>query len=213
MVVITREQTHLSAQSISTPLEGNDYHRFKGLKKLGVSEKDVALAETLLAQIPPAPCPPRGEEWSKSELILGYALIRLRRAKALKILGASEEDVDLENCKNLSALGVGGRRRSFTIVSPIDGTPQAPLVDVRYDSDAQVTVKVSSPISTRKRNRKNRRRSTTDIWHSRSSMVELELVRVRKEHESSQAEIKKLREHVFRLEKQIENSPSTIPLK
>ena len=36
-------------------------------------------------------------------------------------------------------------------MSPNDGTPHAPLVDVKYDSDAQISVKVSSPISAMKK--------------------------------------------------------------
>lgn len=83
----------------------------KALKKLGVTADDVHLAEKLLEQIPSCPCDP-----NKAERILGYASSYLARGKALRLLGTSEEEVALENAKNLGALGVGGRRRSFIVL-------------------------------------------------------------------------------------------------
>ena len=71
--------------------------RSAGLRKLGVSESDVHLAEKLLhqtVQADPA------------------------RSKALRMLGATENDVALENSKILGSLGVAGRRRSYSIVEP-----------------------------------------------------------------------------------------------
>ncbi|KAL9181187.1 hypothetical protein ACHAXT_009992 [Thalassiosira profunda] len=71
--------------------------RSAGLRKLGVSESDVHLAEKLLhqtVQADPA------------------------RSKALRMLGATENDVAMENSKMLGSLGVAGRRRSYSIVEP-----------------------------------------------------------------------------------------------
>lgn len=85
-------------------------NRSKGLQKLGVSEDDVNLAKRLLEQIPACPSDP-----NKAERILGYASTRLLREKALRLLGATEEEVDAENAKTLGSLGVAGRRRSFSI--------------------------------------------------------------------------------------------------
>eukprot|EP00956_Cyclotella_meneghiniana_P016509 scaffold26070_cov71-Cyclotella_meneghiniana.AAC.13 len=82
-----------------------------GLEKLGVSEDDVHLAERLLKQIPPNPTDP-----NKAERILGYATSRLERHKAVRLLGASEQEIEVENAKNLGSLGAGARRRSFSII-------------------------------------------------------------------------------------------------
>ena len=82
-------------------------HRQHGLKKLGVSEDDVFLAERLLEQI--SSC-----SISKSERILGYAASRLNREKAIRLLGATEDEVAVEIPKVLGTLGVAGRRRSYS---------------------------------------------------------------------------------------------------
>jgi hypothetical protein len=86
--------------------------RIKGLRKLGVSEDDVATAERILSEIPPPP-QIRLHTSSKVEILLGYSKSRLRREKALKVLGAKEEEVDQENAKALGSLGLSGRRRSY----------------------------------------------------------------------------------------------------
>lgn len=82
-----------------------------GLEKLGVSEDDVHLAERLLKQITPNPTDP-----NKAERILGYATTRLERHKAVRLLGATEQEIEVENAKNLGSLGAGARRRSFSVV-------------------------------------------------------------------------------------------------
>jgi hypothetical protein len=84
-------------------------NRRKGLRKLGVSEDDVQFAERLLKQIPNCPNDP-----NKAERIFGYAQSRLARDKALRTLGTTEDEVEVENAKNLGALGIGGRRRSYS---------------------------------------------------------------------------------------------------
>ena len=81
----------------------------KCFQKLGVGTEDVKLAERLLNQIPPCPSDPN----NKVEQLMGYARMRLLREKALRVLGTSETEVELENAKNLGSLGVGGRRRSW----------------------------------------------------------------------------------------------------
>ena len=80
--------------------------RSKGLRRIGVTEDDVTAAEMLLRQVPSQPT-------TKLERTLGYSIARLRRVKALRILGACEEDIDEEFSKCLSSLGKSGRRRSF----------------------------------------------------------------------------------------------------
>lgn len=97
------------------PIRKNN--RSKGLEKLGVCENDVRIAERLLNQIQSCSS---SESSSKAERILGYTSSRLCREKALKLLGASEYEVELENCKNLGSLGQSGRRRSFNPPSDLD---------------------------------------------------------------------------------------------
>ena len=88
----------------------------KCFEKLGVGTEDVKMAERLLNQIPPCPSDPN----NKVEQLMGYARIRLLREKAIRVLGTSETEVELENAKNLGSLGVGGRRRSWAMVE-LDG--------------------------------------------------------------------------------------------
>lgn len=78
--------------------------REKGLLKLGVSEEDVVIAEALLSQTPPVPR-------TKAELLLGYSQLQLRRVKALKMLGISEEELEFGIRSDLSSLGFGGISR------------------------------------------------------------------------------------------------------
>jgi len=90
--------------------------RNKILDTLGLSEDDILTSHILFRQVPlPPPLQIRGkcQKMSKEERVLGYTMPCLRRDKALKTLGISEEGLKLENCKNLGALGKAGRRRSF----------------------------------------------------------------------------------------------------
>ncbi len=84
------------------------------LKKLGLSEDDLKTSQLLFQEMPPPP-PFSCERGHKVEVLLGYSVTRLKRSKALKVLGTSEEKIEEENSKNLGALGAGGRRRSFMI--------------------------------------------------------------------------------------------------
>lgn len=84
------------------------------LKKLGLSEDDLKTSQLLFQEMPPPP-PFTCEHGHKVEVLLGYSAQRLRRSKALKVLGTSEEKIEEENSKNLGALGTGGRRRSFIL--------------------------------------------------------------------------------------------------
>ena len=77
-------------------------NRMKGLQKLGVSEDDVRVAEGLIKQISACSNDP-----NKAERIFGFASSRLTREKALRMLGATEDDVELETAKNLGSLGIG----------------------------------------------------------------------------------------------------------
>lgn len=87
----------------------------KCFEKLGIGLEDVKIAERLLHQIPPCP----SDSSNKAEKLMGYATTRLLREKAIRVLGTTEHEVELENAKNLGSLGVGGRRRSWA--EPFDG--------------------------------------------------------------------------------------------
>ena len=92
--------------------------RDKILDLLGLSEDDILTSHILFKQVPlPPPLQIRGkcQKMSKEERVLGYTMPCLRRDKALKTLGISEEVLKLETSKNLGALGRSARRRSFVV--------------------------------------------------------------------------------------------------
>ena len=92
--------------------------RARALKKLGLTEEDVHLSKKLFSEMsssaktPPTKTPCNS---TKAERLLGYNERKLKRAKALRLLGATEDDVELECAKNLGSLGQGARRRSFVM--------------------------------------------------------------------------------------------------
>lgn len=86
------------------------------LKKFGLSEDDIKASKKLFSEMP-LPTPPENSRCKKQERVLGYRTLTLRREKALRLLGASEADIELENSKNLGALGISGRRRSFMVIN------------------------------------------------------------------------------------------------
>ena len=92
--------------------------RARALKKLGLTEEDVHLSKKLFSEMsssaktPPTKTPCNS---TKAERLLGYNERKLKRAKALRLLGATEDDVELECAKNLGSLGQGARRRSFVV--------------------------------------------------------------------------------------------------
>ena len=91
--------------------------RARALKKLGLTEEDVHFSKKLFSEISSA-CSngtTTTTACSKAERLLGYTETRLKRAKALKLLGATEDDIEVECQKNLGSLGHGGRRRSFVM--------------------------------------------------------------------------------------------------
>ena len=91
--------------------------RTRALKKLGLTEEDVHLSKKLFSEISSSATTSSKKTAcnSKAERLLGYNETRLKRAKALRLLGATEDDVELECAKNLGSLGQGARRRSFVV--------------------------------------------------------------------------------------------------
>eukprot|EP00978_Attheya_sp_CCMP212_P028960 scaffold101295_cov58-Attheya_sp.AAC.6 len=72
------------------------------LSRLGVSEDDIRTGKILAAEIPPLG---PWETLTKEEKLLGYTTSRLKREKALKILGVTEDEIEYENRKRLGSLG------------------------------------------------------------------------------------------------------------
>ena len=64
------------------------------------------MAEKLLDQI-------SGCSTSKAERILGFSATRIKRKKAIQMLGATEDKVAVEIPKVLGLLGIAGRRQSY----------------------------------------------------------------------------------------------------
>lgn len=184
-------------------------NRSKGLKKLGVSEDDVKLAESILQHIPNSSNDPE-----KAERVLGYASSRLKRAKALRLLGASEEDVENETAKVLGSLGVAGRRRSFAVLAEPTGSSVSSLSsssssignDVRQ---FDVLVLFSRPKSfslLAKIKRSNLRDLITKQRHTMSSQSENEIEALRHQVLTSSTEIESLKARIQELEAEVSGS-------
>ncbi len=164
-------------------------HRQHGLKKLGVSEDDVFLAERLLEQI--SSC-----SISKSERILGYAASRLNREKAIRLLGATEDEVAVEIPKVLGTLGVAGRRRSYS-TTDVAPPPAFIIQDGRRSS--------SHPHAQKKRSTAfvpKMRRPTTSGNYPRAPRrcSESDIRRLRNKAKSSTNEIEALKARIAMLE-------------
>lgn len=89
--------------------------RARALKRLGLTEEDVHLSKKLFNEISSQATTASSYNSTKAERLLGYNETRLKRSKALRLLGATEDDIELECAKNLGSLGQGGRRRSFVV--------------------------------------------------------------------------------------------------
>jgi hypothetical protein len=167
----------MSAQSNQRPVK----KRSKGLEKLGVSENDVHLAERLIKQIPSCPSDP-----NKAERILGYATSRLEREKALRLLGATEEEVEIENAKNLGSLGVAARRRSHSLID----TPPKPMY------------------LNKKVKRYKHHGSFDTVMRQRKRKTSAELHRLRNQSIASANEIEALKKRIYELESLVQRSTS-----
>lgn len=175
----------------NTPLQT----RSAVLRKLGITEDDVTTSEKLFAQMPPPP-PLNTKFTSKTERILGYSLSRIKREKALRLMGASEEEVDLENAKNLGTLGCGGRRRSFCIVEV---------------SNRKCSRRLSLDISLMKRRRSTRyetrprRKSSSDLMRMKKTdkYCLSRLLVMQKQAVVTNQEVMRLKERVAMLEREI----------
>ena len=110
----TLRQTH---QSKSMPQLEPQTSRARALKKLGLTEEDVHLSKKLFSEMSSsvAASAEKARNLTKAERLLGYNEMKLKRSKALRLLGATEDDIELECSKNLGSLGRAGRRRSFIV--------------------------------------------------------------------------------------------------
>lgn len=176
------------------------------LRKLGLTEEDVRDSQKLFSQIPPPPLLQGKSHCSKEERLLGYTKLRLRRAKALRVLGASEEDVDIENTKTLGALGIGGRRRSFYIENNHLARPRRMTADhsnlrPRTKRSRLLSKSYSGLVASGKYRKKSlRRRSTGDILILQRATREVE--KLKRHNEDVCAEINRLKQRLIELEKE-----------
>lgn len=107
-------RSHSSPAGCNSGSSSSKLRNNKGLEKLGVSQDDVHFAEQLMK--------PRRRAQSCCCRSSTHHYSRYS-PKALKVLGTSEEEVELENAKVLGSLGVAGRRRSIN-VKEIDIPPR-----------------------------------------------------------------------------------------
>ena len=145
------------------------------------------MAERLLEQI--SSC-----SISKSERILGYAANRMKREKAVRLLGSTEDEVAMEIPKVLGTLGVAGRRRSY---STTDVHPPAFIQVGRRSSSHphdQQRSKAFNPKMRRPTTSGNDRRAAA----RRSS--ESDMRRLRNKAKSSTHEIEALKARIAMLE-------------
>ena len=166
------------------------------LRKLGLTEDDIRHSEILFRQMPPPPPPQphdRIAQCLKEETILGYSTLRLKREKALKVLGASEEDVDIENSKNLGSLGIAGRKRSFIIQ---DISTKRKISHIRFCNPRRMSLPTNTTKSRRKKS--HRRRSTSDARSIKRTCREI--VKLKHQNEEANAEIERLRQRIGKLE-------------
>lgn len=183
------------------------------LKKLGLTEEDVIDSERLLRQIPPPPpshSSAKYEYCTKAERLLGYTLLRLSREKALRVLGASEEDVDIENSKTLGSLGRSGRRRSFVVRNEkANGVyaGQISCLKIRKSSRGSIKCRNNPKYG---RQSSYRRRSTSDLYSYRLALSKDEFVQeLKKQNEDASAEITRLKHRLETLEREVKEKMTT----
>ena len=181
----------------------NERSRESILRKLGLTEQDVKDSEKLFRQMPPPP-PPSRAYCLKEEELLGYTMLRLKRSKALRVLGASEEDVDVENAKNLGSLGRSGRRRSFFVheSSMSRRVSDFGFYTQKSKSSRRISKKYSltKSSSTRFNKKSLRRRSTGDLLSLKRAVSEV--TNLKKRNNDANAEIIRLKQRVENLEKE-----------
>lgn len=196
------------------------------LKKLGLTEEDVRDSEKLFQQMPPPPPPPNNGRCLKEERLLGYAMLRLKRAKALRVLGASEEDVDIENAKNLGSLGRSGRRRSFIVENVSTnrrmtylgfGVPGRRKSHTRRGSKMHHSFRSMGKRPLRPKSKSScRRKSTGDLLSLKLSDVTIlpkdEFMNLKKQNQDANTEIMRLKKRLENLEKDISlrNNPNGV---
>lgn len=91
-----RAQTALRLKLLGVTEE--EMKRWNALKRLGLRNEDFEIGSELLAE---QPVP----ENKKEEKITGYTITQIKRAKAVNILGVTEEAIDEARMIRLSSLG------------------------------------------------------------------------------------------------------------
>ncbi|KAL3826489.1 hypothetical protein ACHAXA_004326 [Cyclostephanos tholiformis] len=189
-------------QSPTRYLRRPSLNRTNGLRKLGVSEDDVIFAEKLLEQI---------SSYStnkKTERVLGYASTRMKREKAIRLLGVTEDDVAVEIPKVLGTLGIAGRRRSYSTTTP-PAFIQAVNVRSISSPPAQRRSTVQNPSVHRlPRNDPRRRSSESDVRCTADLALESNEPCARRgflmgEDKNSTSEVESLKAKIMMLEERL----------
>ncbi len=199
-------------QSPTRYLRRPSLNRTNGLRKLGVSEDDVIFAEKLLEQISS-----RSTKNNKTERILGYASTRMKREKAIRLLGVTEDEVAVEIPKVLGTLGIAGRRRSYSSTNP-RARAFIQLVNARSIStppqQRRCTMQ-SSDLNYRLPANDSRRRSSESDMHQaglgaflrrpspEGNEPRAERVHARCEDKSSKSEVESLKVKIMMLEERL----------
>jgi len=191
----------------------HEIDRSKILKKLGLSEMDVKYSMKLFAEAHPSGRNQCSGQGVKLEKILGYSVTRLRRSKALRLLGVTEEDIELENSKNLGTLGTNGRKRSFIVMTT---NRESSLFSYNIKEN-QKHGRLNFDSSSRKMTSSyikidyKRRKSSTDLRNLKSSLEQMH-ASLRRHATSTQLEVVKLKESVRNLEEEIKEYRSSLNL-
>lgn len=179
----------------------NGNNRESILRKFGLTEDDVRDSEKLFKQMPPPPPPKNMSCCSKEERLLGYTMMRIKREKALRVLGASEEDVDIENSKNLGALGQNGRKRSFFVLNQSSVIPKRMTPDMRTIGIHHRARSFTTP-SYRKQSKTRRRRRSSSGFMIRK-LASREVIKLKRQNEDANSEIVRLKERLENLEQKM----------
>lgn len=186
--------------------EHPSHSRSHGLKTLGVTEDDVRLAEKLLEHI-------SFYSINKAERILGYAAARMKREKALRLLGASEDEVTVEIPKVLGTLGVAGRRRSYSeadftapafvvVRGSVGSYPRMSMERRLTRNDTENRLGISyDPMPQQRRSKEVVRRRSSDSDVSKKLLRSL---RLRKTQAKISPEVELLKARIGMLERRLE---------
>jgi len=120
------DETSVLQKKLGVSMEEKE--RNNALRKLGVTNEDVKIAEYLMKEVPIS------EGLRKEEKIFGYSKGQLEREKALQTLGTTEEEIIESRAKKLGKLGTAIRS-----VSPSRTSLNDLVASFRSNSDDKLS--------------------------------------------------------------------------